>query len=138
MLSAHLCGLPSQTTRPGKGRVSRYCLVTPLCPDSLRPHRLVAPPGSSVHEILQATILEWVVISSSIKKFLSAFLKHLMKSSESTFFGQPHIGHEFQVFPARKLRHSCQLFCGAVCNGAIPLLLKAQPPSLHDPSSHRC
>ena len=46
----------------------------------------VAPPGSSVREILQARILEWVVISSSIKKLLWVFLKHLMKSSESTFF----------------------------------------------------
>ena len=32
--------------------------------DSLQPHEC-SPPGSSVHEILQARILEWVAISSS-------------------------------------------------------------------------
>ena len=30
--------------------------------DSLQPHGLVACPGSSVHEIFQARILEWVAI----------------------------------------------------------------------------
>ena len=33
--------------------------------DSLRPHRLYSPPGSSVHGILQGRILEWVAISFS-------------------------------------------------------------------------
>ena len=31
--------------------------------DSLRPHGLYSPPGSSVHGILQTRILEWVAIS---------------------------------------------------------------------------
>ena len=35
-----------------------------LCPTLLRPHGLY-PPGSSVHGIPQARILEWVAISSS-------------------------------------------------------------------------
>ena len=30
--------------------------------DSLQPHGLCSLPGSSVHEILQARILEWVAI----------------------------------------------------------------------------
>ena len=34
--------------------------------DCLRPHGLCSPPGSSVHGIFQARILEWVVISFSI------------------------------------------------------------------------
>ena len=38
-------------------------LVIQLCP-VLRPHGLCSPPGSSIHEILQARILEWVAISS--------------------------------------------------------------------------
>ena len=34
-------------------------------PDSSRPHGLHSPPGSCVHEIFQARILEWVAISFS-------------------------------------------------------------------------
>ena len=33
--------------------------------DSLRPHGLCSPPGSSVHGILQARILEWIAIPFS-------------------------------------------------------------------------
>ena len=33
--------------------------------NSLRPHGLYSPPGSSVHRIFQARILEWVAISYS-------------------------------------------------------------------------
>ena len=33
--------------------------------DSLQPHRLYSPPGSTVHGISQARILEWVTISFS-------------------------------------------------------------------------
>ena len=32
--------------------------------DCLQPHRLYSPPGSSVHGIFQARVLEWVDISS--------------------------------------------------------------------------
>ena len=35
---------------------SQLCLT-------LQPHRLCSPPGSSVHGILQARILEWAAIS---------------------------------------------------------------------------
>ena len=41
--------------------VIRSCLVS----DSLWPHGLYSPPGSSVHGILQARILEWVAMPSS-------------------------------------------------------------------------
>ena len=40
------------------------CLVAKLCPALCDPVDC-SPPGSSVHEILQAGILEWVVISFS-------------------------------------------------------------------------
>ena len=40
------------------------CLVTKLCPTIYDPMDW-SPPGSSVHEILQARILEWVAISYS-------------------------------------------------------------------------
>ena len=39
------------------------CSLARLCPDLCDPMDC-SPPGSSVHGILQATILEWVVISS--------------------------------------------------------------------------
>ena len=40
------------------------CLVAQLCPTLCDPMDC-SPPGSSVHGILQARILEWVAISSS-------------------------------------------------------------------------
>ena len=48
-------------------KLSPGSLVSPTkmhCVDFLQPHRL-GPPGSSVHGISQARILEWVFISSS-------------------------------------------------------------------------
>ena len=36
-----------------------------LVSDSLRPHELCSLPGSSVHGILQARILEWVTVPFS-------------------------------------------------------------------------
>ena len=39
--------------------------VASVVSDSLRPYGLCSPPGSSVHGILQAIILEWAAISSS-------------------------------------------------------------------------
>ena len=44
--------------------VSVYVLVTQSCPTLCDPMDC-SPPGSSVHGILQARILEWVAISSS-------------------------------------------------------------------------
>ena len=43
---------------------SCMCLVAQLCPTLCDPMDW-NPPGSSVHGILQARILEWVAISSS-------------------------------------------------------------------------
>ena len=43
------------------------CLVIHLCP-TLSDSRNCNPPGSSVHRISQARILEWVIISSSREK----------------------------------------------------------------------
>ena len=39
--------------------------VGSVVPDPLQPQGLYSPPGSSVHEIFQARILEWVAISYS-------------------------------------------------------------------------
>ena len=60
----------------GKFKDSRYCasgqilknyavLSHSVMSDSLRPNGLYSPPGSSVHGILQAKILEWVAMPSS-------------------------------------------------------------------------
>ena len=45
-------------------KITCCCLVTKLCPLSCDPIDC-SPPGSSVHSISQARILEWVVISLS-------------------------------------------------------------------------
>ena len=60
----------------GKFKDSRYCasgqilknyavLSHSVMSESLRPNGLYSPPGSSVHGILQAKILEWVAMPSS-------------------------------------------------------------------------
>ena len=41
-----------------------YCLVSKLCPTLLWPPWTVAPPGSSVHGISQARVLEWLPFPS--------------------------------------------------------------------------
>ena len=44
-----------------------HCCVSAcsVMSDSLQPHELYSPPGSSVHGILQARILKWVAIPFS-------------------------------------------------------------------------
>ena len=49
----------------GDPRCRRTCLVTQLCPILCNPMPC-SLPGSSVHGILQARILEWVAFSSSM------------------------------------------------------------------------
>ena len=44
------------------------CLVVQLCPTLYDPMDC-SLPGSSVHEILQARILEWVAISSALEYY---------------------------------------------------------------------
>ena len=46
------------------GPVSQFCSVTQSCPTLWDPMDC-SPPGSSVHRILQARILEWVAMPSS-------------------------------------------------------------------------
>ena len=42
-----------------------WCMQAQSCPTLLWPHGLCSPPGSSIHGILQARILEWVAICYS-------------------------------------------------------------------------
>ena len=46
-----------------------FVLSCSVVSDSLHPHGLYSTPGSSVHGILQASILEWVAMSSSRGSF---------------------------------------------------------------------
>ena len=48
--------------------LSCYCLVAPSCPTLCDPVDS-SPPGSSVHGVLQARILEWVTITFSRGSF---------------------------------------------------------------------
>ena len=50
---------------PGDSWYSNYLLGCSVVSDSLWPHGLYTPSGSSVHGIFQTGILEWVAISSS-------------------------------------------------------------------------
>ena len=45
------------------GSIMHTCSVASVVAYSLQPHELYSPPGSSVHGILQASILDWVAIS---------------------------------------------------------------------------
>ena len=45
--------------------ITYCCLAVKLCPTLLQLHGLCSLPGSSVHEISQARILEWLAISFS-------------------------------------------------------------------------
>ena len=67
------CNLPEEQQRKNgvwNSRCSRYpteshvCFVSRSCP-TLCDLMNCSPPGSSVHEILQARILEWVALPSS-------------------------------------------------------------------------
>ena len=46
------------------GGCLRACLVTSVISDSMRCYGLYSLPGSSVHGILQARILEWAAVLS--------------------------------------------------------------------------
>ena len=54
--------------RKNKLRYIQVCVLSrSVMSSSLRPHGLYSPPGSSVHGIFQARILEWVAIPYSRK-----------------------------------------------------------------------
>ena len=60
-----------------------YWEVARLCPDSLWPHGLCSPPGSSLHGILQARILEWVAMSFYYGQDLFASCRSQLASAPS-------------------------------------------------------
>ena len=61
------------------------CLVTKLCPPLLQPHGC-SLPGSSVHGISQAKILEWVAMSFSRRSFWPRVRTHISCTGRQIFF----------------------------------------------------
>ena len=101
--------------------------------DSLQPHR---PPGSSVHGIYQARILEWVAISFSRGSFfpriepeslLSCFGRRILYTTEST--GKPILEYAAAA-AAAKLLQLCLTLCdptdGSPPGSSVPGILQAR------------
>ena len=77
------------------------CLVTKSCPTLCDPMDC-SPPGSSVHEIFQAGMLDWVAISSS-GDLPNPGIKHTSPELAGGFFtteppGKPHMLPKFLHF----------------------------------------
>ena len=75
--------------------------------DSVRPHELYSPPGSSVRGILQARILEWVAIP-----FSSFPISKMRQVQGTASICDPErcgpVSHtELGPFPASAANHSC-------------------------------
>ena len=64
------------------------CMLSAFSRVRLLPYGLCSPPGSSVHGILQARILKWVVMPSSIGSF-DPGIKPTSPSSGSFFATEP-------------------------------------------------
>ena len=63
-----LCAEETNTTLYNYIIIKQLCVSVCVCAvmsNSLQPHGLRGPPGSSVHGILQARTVEWVAISYS-------------------------------------------------------------------------
>ena len=63
------------------------CVITQLC-QTLCDFMDCSLPGSSVHGILQARILEWVAISIGVGRFIWVFLQDSIEKSKH--FDQPN------------------------------------------------
>ena len=89
-----------------------YCLVTQLCPTLCDPMSC-SPPGSSVHGISQASILEWVVISYSRESSQLGDRSHVSHKSPALQVDSLLLSlwgiHGF-VFPALKLFASITIY----------------------------
>ena len=65
LLQATECqGLPAGPPEDGRGKEGSCCCLVPKSCLTLYDPVDCSPPGSSVHGILQARILQWVAISS--------------------------------------------------------------------------
>ena len=121
--------------------------------DSLRPHGLYRPLGSTVHGILQATIPEWVAIPFSREssrprdRTRVSVLQALYRLSHSEAQGGPFLRSTAPVPPAHQWRHGfapfsallhiqslkerpCHLWIPKMCPSVAPLLFSCRGPLL--------
>ena len=95
-----------------------FCFVLFSCsvvPDSLWPHRC-SPPGSSVCEISQARILEWVAISFSRVSY---------QTRDQTWVSCRQVPHHWATREAREPPVSgCSLLL--ICSHCIKLILRVR------------
>ena len=80
--------------------------------NSLQPHGLYSPTGSSVHGILQARILEWVATSSSRGIFpIQGVNLHLLHwQVDSLLLGDQGRNHQTHAKKQNKTKHEVSLF----------------------------
>ena len=107
------------------------CMQTSAMSDSLRPMDC-SPPGSSVHEILQAIILEWVAMLFSRG---SPWPGIELTSPESLalagrFFTTRDTWEDlrWEVFKGQNKFSSVQFNCSVMFDSVIPWLQHAWPP----------
>ena len=81
--------------------------VTQLCP-TLRYPMDCSPPGSSIHGIFQARVLEWVAIAFSVSR-----ASHTQRISLSNIFTLPEL-HIFNQ-STQKPKKKCTLFMSQLC-----------------------
>ena len=80
--------------------VHSHVLSHSVVSDSLQPHGLYSLPGSFVHGILQARILEWVAVSYSRASFLTQRLSPCLSCLlhwQADSFPLSHLGSPSKV-----------------------------------------
>ena len=82
-------------------------IVCSVVSDSLRPHGPYTPSGSSVHEIFQARILEWVAISSS-RGSSHPEIEPRSPAAPVFVYSIPSIWHLIPTHPQTYRSHICQ------------------------------
>ena len=73
------------------------CIVCSVMSDSLQPHGLYSLPGSSVHGILQARILEQIAISYSRKSFLPRNQTCVSCNGRQNLYHEPPRKYTFSI-----------------------------------------
>ena len=75
-----------------------------VTPDSLWPHGLYSPPGSSVHGISQARLLEWAAISFSRFPVGASCFSHAVSNPQKSL--QQHLLKWFQFLHTDRHTHT--------------------------------
>ena len=115
-------------------------LVTQLCPTLCNPINC-NPPGSSVHGILQARILEWVAIPCS--RGFSGFGDWTRESfTAGRFFTvwatkEAHVNYDIRSDQIRSVAQSCQTLCDPMNHSRPGLPVHHQLPEFTQTHVHR-